>query len=145
MFESKLGASNEDSSTLMTFLLFYQQVKITHSTLTEHNNPDSIWSWMLSLLFVPLLHWWRFRVGQLQEENLLQELVSAAAQVQTDGVVQHGIERARVQQHRHVTSSESDLKRRFMYLMIRRPSPSSQCEHKRLVIQKKRSSRDQCW
>lgn len=66
-----------------------------------------------------------FNVGQLKVENLLQEVASAAAKVQRDGVIQHGIERARVQQHRHVTSSQSNLRRRFAHLMTGDRFPSS--------------------
>lgn len=65
---------------------------------------------MLSLLFVPLLHGRRFKIRQLQKENLLEELAPAASHIQRDGVIQHLVERARVQQHRHVAPSESNLR-----------------------------------
>lgn len=109
---------------------------------------------MHSLLFIPLLCRWSFNVRQLQQENLLQEQVSAAAQVQRDGVIQHGVERARVQQHRHITASKPNLRRgtrgvgtRACCSAIVSCRPKFCANSRRLVLQKKKNllSSMLCW
>lgn len=93
--------------------------KITEETESQNQQPSQHISFQTSenerfkrwVRFHPFPLGRRVEVWELHTEDSFYELASDAAEVEADGVTQHTVEGVRVQQHRHIVSSNTNLTR----------------------------------